>query len=79
MRKLLGRTRARVLEAIAERPGCTTTELAAAARIAVASASEHTAVLRQAGLVRTVRHRNTALHTSAPLGLALLNGRSHRN
>ena len=71
-RKLLGRARARVLEAITERPGCTTTEQAAAARIAVAS--EYAAVLRQAGLICTVRH--TAPCTSTPLGLALLNSRS---
>ncbi|KRV47747.1 hypothetical protein AQ490_05045 [Wenjunlia vitaminophila] len=70
---LLGRTRAAVLHAVAERPGCTTTELAATAGIALASASEHAAVLRQAGLIITQRHRNTALHSPTLTGMALLN------
>lgn len=71
---LLGQTKAAVLATIAGHPGCSTTELAALARISAASASEHTTVLRQAGLVRTVRHRNAALHTPTALGTALLNG-----
>lgn len=75
VRKLLGHTRAAVLHTIAEHPGCTTTELATTTHIAVASASEHATVLREAGLIRTIRHRNTALHSPTPLGLALLNGR----
>jgi hypothetical protein len=70
---LLGRTRAAVLYAIAENPGCTTTELARAVRIAPSSASEHATVLREAGLVRTTRHRNTVLHNPSSLGAALLN------
>ncbi|GAB2593557.1 winged helix-turn-helix domain-containing protein [Streptomyces capparidis] len=70
---LLGRTRATVLSTVAERPGCTTTELAAIAGIALASASEHAAVLRQAGLIITQRHRNTALHSPTVTGMALLN------
>ncbi|MEV4442077.1 MarR family transcriptional regulator, partial [Streptomyces sp. NPDC049577] len=48
---LLGRTRAAVLYAIADSEGCTTTELAQRTGVALASASEHTAVLRAAGLV----------------------------
>jgi DNA-binding transcriptional ArsR family regulator len=76
VRKLLGHTRAAVLETIAEHPGCTTTELAAATRIAKASASEHATVLREAGLIHTIRHRNTALHSPTQLGLALLTGHS---
>lgn len=63
-----------MLTSIAEHPGCTTTELAATTHIAVASASEHTTVLRDAGLISTIRHRNTALHSPTSLGLALLNG-----
>ncbi|GGO89143.1 winged helix-turn-helix domain-containing protein [Wenjunlia tyrosinilytica] len=69
---LLGRTRAAVLHAVADRPGCTTTELAASAGIALASASEHASVLRDAGLITTQRHRNTALHTPTHRGMALL-------
>lgn len=69
---LLGRTRAAVLSSIAERPGCTTTELATAARISPSSASEHATVLRAAGLVSTTRHRQTVLHTLTATGDSLL-------
>jgi hypothetical protein len=69
---LLGATRAGVLYAVANRPGCSTKELAALAGIAPASASEHATVLREAGLLRTTRYRNAALHTPTELGLALL-------
>ncbi|WP_158813175.1 winged helix-turn-helix domain-containing protein [Streptomyces rimosus] len=69
---LLGRTRASVLCAIADHPGCTTSQLAARTGIAVASASEHAAVLRAAGLTTAVRHRNMTLHTPTPAGLAFL-------
>ncbi|MFJ3099648.1 MarR family transcriptional regulator [Streptomyces hydrogenans] len=69
---LLGRTRAAVLHVIAERPGCTTKELAGHVGIASASASEHAATLRAAGLVVTSRHRNAVLHTPTALALDLL-------
>ncbi|SFX96687.1 winged helix-turn-helix domain-containing protein [Streptomyces atratus] len=70
---LLGHTRAVVLWTIAHRPGCTTTELARHAGISPSSASEHATVLRRAGLTRTTRHDNTALHTTTPAGHSLLN------
>ncbi|MGK5640289.1 winged helix-turn-helix domain-containing protein [Streptomyces sp. URMC 126] len=69
---LLGHTRAAVLLTIADRTGCTTTEIARRVGISAASASEHTSVLRSTGLVTTARHRNTALHTATPTALALL-------
>ncbi|MFI8849245.1 winged helix-turn-helix domain-containing protein [Streptomyces sp. NPDC053499] len=72
---LLGQTRAAVLLTIAEHPGCSTKELAALSGIAPPSASEHASVLRAAGLIRTSRHRNTALHSPTPLGTALLDSR----
>ncbi|MFD0428051.1 winged helix-turn-helix domain-containing protein [Streptomyces zhihengii] len=62
---LLGHTRAIVLWTIAHRPSRTTTELARLAGISSASASQHATVLRTAGLVTTLRHHNTALHSSA--------------
>ncbi|WBP91368.1 winged helix-turn-helix domain-containing protein [Kitasatospora cathayae] len=70
---LLGLTRASVLNAIAEHPGCSTKELAALVGIAPASASEHATTLREAGLISTARHRNTALHSPTGLGISLLN------
>ncbi|MFH8991290.1 winged helix-turn-helix domain-containing protein [Streptomyces sp. NPDC017940] len=70
---LLGPTRAAVLEAIADHPGCTTKQLATLARITSPSASEHATTLRSAGLIHTTRHRNTALHSLTTLGAAFLN------
>jgi DNA-binding transcriptional ArsR family regulator len=67
---LLGRTRAKAIQAIAA--GCTTTELARALAVAPATASEHATVLRNAHLISTRRHHNAVLHTLTPLGAALL-------
>ncbi|MEU9305749.1 winged helix-turn-helix domain-containing protein [Streptomyces sp. NPDC048269] len=70
---LLGRTRAVVLCVIADHPACTTTQLAQRAGISPASASEHAATLRSAGLTTVTRERKAALHTLTHLGLTLLN------
>lgn len=69
---LLGQTRAVILTTIAAHPSCTTTELARLADVSPAGASQHATVLRAAGLVHTVRYRNSALHTPTQLGLDLL-------
>jgi DNA-binding transcriptional ArsR family regulator len=69
---LLGRTRAAVLLTIAERPHVNTTELAAALGTSPASASQHTTVLREAGLVITRRHNGSARHTLSDRGADLL-------
>ncbi|MFD9871772.1 ArsR/SmtB family transcription factor [Streptomyces niveus] len=70
--RLVGRTRSAVLSAIEH--GTTTSELARRAGVSLASASQHACVLREAGLVVTLRHGNAVLHTLTPLGAALLNG-----
>lgn len=70
--KLVGHTRSAVLQAI--RNGGTTSELARRAGVSLASASQHAAVLREAGLVVTLRNGNAVLHTLTPLGAALLRG-----
>ncbi|GAA2061168.1 winged helix-turn-helix domain-containing protein [Streptomyces cheonanensis] len=70
--RLLGRTRAAVLEAAAS--GGSTTELAGHIRASPASASEHLRVLREAGLVLTRREGATSQHSLSPLGRALLEG-----
>lgn len=70
--RLLGATRAALLQAVAERPGRTTSELARALSISVASASEHATVLRHAGLVRAQRHQNSVLHTLTERGRSVL-------
>ncbi|MFC0007484.1 winged helix-turn-helix domain-containing protein [Micromonospora siamensis] len=67
---LLGRTRAEVLAASED--GCTTGEVARRLKISPAAASQHTAVLRNAGLLVSSRDRNTVLHTLTPLGRAML-------
>jgi DNA-binding transcriptional ArsR family regulator len=67
--RLLGGTRARVLRCIEE--GSTTGELARRAGVSPASASQHATVLRDAGLVVSVRRGNEVLHTLTPLGAGL--------
>jgi DNA-binding transcriptional ArsR family regulator len=67
---LLGRTRAAVLAAL--RHPATTTETADRVGISLPSASQHTTVLRNAGLITTIRTGTAVLHTITPLGAALL-------
>ncbi|MGX7826619.1 winged helix-turn-helix domain-containing protein [Actinokineospora sp. 24-640] len=69
---LLGRTRAKVLWAIAERPHVNTTELARSLGISPAGASQHATILRDAGLVTTFRHNGSALHRISERGAVLL-------
>lgn len=69
---LLGRTRAAVLRAIADRPHMNTTELARALGITPAGVSQHTTVLRNAGLVATSRHNGAAIHRVSDRGASLL-------
>ena len=71
---LLGRTRAEILETVAD-GSVTTTELAHDTGVAPATASHHVGILRQAGLLSTCRAGRAVVHTVTPLGLALLDGR----
>lgn len=68
---LIGATRAMVLEATQDHP-TTTTDIARHIGISTGTASEHTTVLRQAGLITSHRERNRMLHQATALGLALL-------
>ncbi|WP_175411129.1 helix-turn-helix transcriptional regulator [Streptomyces sp. TRM64462] len=70
--RLVGHTRSAVLRAIGH--GGTTSELARRAGVSLASASQHAGVLRDAGLVVTLRQGSSVLHTLTPLGAALLHG-----
>jgi DNA-binding transcriptional ArsR family regulator len=74
---LLGRTRAAILTAIAD--GASTTQLAHRTGVSLASASQHAAVLRGAGLILTRRIGPAVLHTLTPVGMSLLTrqGRTH--
>ena len=68
--QLIGDTRTAVLESIGE--GSNTTELARRVGVSAASISQHTTVLRGAGLIHTRRVGKAVLHTLTPLGSALL-------
>jgi DNA-binding transcriptional ArsR family regulator len=70
---LVGQTRAAVLRALTAT--CTTSQLASQLGISLAGASQHTAVLRETGLITTRRMRNSVLHSVTPLGMALLGGK----
>lgn len=69
---LLGRTRSIILETLAD--GCGTVELARRLGISPASASHHTAVLRNSGLISTRRDGPCVIHTVTSLGATLLEG-----
>ncbi|MDQ7904441.1 winged helix-turn-helix domain-containing protein [Phytohabitans sp. ZYX-F-186] len=68
--RLLGGTRAAVLRAVGT--GCGTVELARRVRSSPATASEHAAALRAAGLVATTRAGRGVRHWLTPLGAQLL-------
>jgi DNA-binding transcriptional ArsR family regulator len=69
---LIGNTRAAILEDVVT--GRTTGELARRFGISGAAVSQHTAVLRRAGLLLSMRHKKYVVHTITPTGLALLDG-----
>ncbi|MFJ4839364.1 ArsR family transcriptional regulator [Streptomyces sp. NPDC088746] len=67
---LLGRARAVALRAAST--GATTGEIARAAGVSASSASRHATVLRDSGLITTIRNGPTVLHTLTPAGASLL-------
>ena len=69
---LVGRTRATVLALTVN--GTTTTQLAAACDITLATASHQTAVLRESGLIESHRRGKSVIHRATRLGQALLEG-----
>jgi DNA-binding transcriptional ArsR family regulator len=71
---LIGPTRTAVLESTAD--GRTTSELARRVGVSRASVSQHTAVLRDARLIQTVRVGKAVVHSLTPLGSALLSGQA---
>ncbi|GAA4908949.1 helix-turn-helix domain-containing protein [Streptomonospora salina] len=68
--RLLGRTRSAVLGAVVV--PASTGELAEALHVSPTSVSEHTAVLRETGMITTTREGNRVRHRATGLGLALL-------
>jgi DNA-binding transcriptional ArsR family regulator len=67
--RLIGKTRAALLTALAE--PASTTGLAARSGVPASSVSEHLAVLRAAGLISTSRTGRFLLHQRTALGIAL--------
>jgi len=67
--RLIGRTRASLLTALAE--PASTTGLAARTGVPVSSVSEHLAVLRSCGLISTTRTGRFLIHQRTALGVAL--------
>jgi DNA-binding transcriptional ArsR family regulator len=70
--RLLGRTRAAILSAIARRDGRTSSDVAHAVGVAHSSISYQIAVLRDSGLVSSHRTGKYVIHTATPLGLRIL-------
>lgn len=73
--RLLGATRAAVLEEITATGGLTGTDIVRRLRISPASVSEHATVLRHTGLIMSHRTANTVWHMPTPLGRAVLDHR----
>lgn len=74
LERLLGRTRSAVLVNLAGHPTRTTTEVAHALDLALASASYQIGVLRGAGLVTSRRDGKHVEHSATPLAHSLLAG-----
>jgi DNA-binding transcriptional ArsR family regulator len=70
--RLLGRTRATVLRIIADDPSAGTGNIARHLDCSPATISEHTTVLRDSGLITTVRDGQSVQHTVTDLGTAVL-------
>ncbi|WP_405825944.1 winged helix-turn-helix domain-containing protein [Streptomyces sp. NBC_01390] len=70
--RLLGRTRAAILSAVARRDGRTSSDLAHAVGVAQSSISYQIAVLRESGLVSSCRTGKSVVHSVTPLGLRIL-------
>ncbi|WP_461061950.1 ArsR/SmtB family transcription factor [Streptomyces pseudoechinosporeus] len=70
--RLLGRSRAAILAAVARRNDPTTSDVAAAVGLALPSVSYQIGVLRDGGLVASHRAGKCVLHAATPLGLRLL-------
>ncbi|MFE9451990.1 ArsR/SmtB family transcription factor [Streptomyces sp. NPDC006739] len=71
---LLGATRAAALVAVVRTPALTTGRLALALGVSDASASRHASVLRESGLVATIRNGQSVHHTPTRLGKDLVHG-----
>jgi DNA-binding transcriptional ArsR family regulator len=73
---LLGRSRAAILEALADHNEHTVGEIASRVGIALPTASEHAAVLQEAGLLIRRRHGRHVAYSITTLGMNLTTGMS---
>lgn len=71
---LIGATRAAALVAIVRTPALTTGHLAEILGVSAAAASRHATVLRESGLIATVRNGQTVHHAPTRLGTDLVHG-----
>ncbi|MEY9946488.1 DNA-binding transcriptional ArsR family regulator [Kitasatospora sp. GAS1066B] len=71
---LLGATRAAAVVAVVRTPALTTGRLAAILGVSAAAASRHATVLRESGLIATVRNGQTVHHAPTRLGTDLVYG-----
>lgn len=71
---LLGATRASALVAVVRTPAVTTGRLATTLGVSVAAASRHASVLRESGLIATVRNGQTVHHAPTRLGEDMVHG-----
>ena len=69
--QLLGRTRTAVLAEVSRGPR-TTTELGVALDISISNASQHASILREAGLITSIRDGGRVVHRISALGKELL-------
>lgn len=72
--RLLGRTRATILSVLTDEGPCNTGEIARRLDCAPSTVSLHTEVLRESGLITTVRDGQGARHTATDLGVFLRRG-----
>jgi len=70
---LIGQPRTSLLRALAMTP-CGTSELSARTGLSMSSTSEHTTVLRNAGMVTSTRRGRKMTHSLTPLGRSVLTG-----
>jgi DNA-binding transcriptional ArsR family regulator len=71
---LLGATRAAALVAVVKTPALTTGRLARTLGVSVAAASRHASVLRESGLIATLRNGQTVHHAPTRIGVDLVHG-----
>jgi DNA-binding transcriptional ArsR family regulator len=71
---LLGATRAAALVTVVKTPAVTTGRLAATLGVSVAAASRHASVLRESGLIATLRNGQTVHHAPTRIGVDLVHG-----